>query len=146
MANTQMGAVLQYVRQLGAAPNTTGPIDQQLLQDFSLRRDEAAFTALVQRHGSLVLGVCRSVLGCLEDAEDAFQSTFMVLARKAASIRKGVSLACWLHGVAYRMALQAQSSESGPGPASSPLKRSPGRYGISIAGSGLTEGVLRSCC
>src|SRR5215472_9403475 len=108
MANTQMGAVLQYVRQLGAASDTTGPIDQQLLQDFSLRRDEAAFTALVQRHGSLVLGVCQSVLGCLEDAEDAFQSTFMVLARKVASIRKGASLACRLHGVAYRMALQVQ--------------------------------------
>src|SRR5262249_43733601 len=108
MANTQLGAVLQHVRHLAAAPSVTGPIDRQLLHAFSAHRDEAAFTALVRRHGPLVLGVCRSVLGHLEDAEDAFQATFVVLARKAASIHKSESLVSWLHGVAYRMALQVK--------------------------------------
>jgi RNA polymerase sigma factor (sigma-70 family) len=82
--------------------------DRELLQDFLAESDQAAFTALVQRHGPLVLGVCRRVLHDAHDAEDAFQATFLLLTQKAASIRRREALASWLHGVAYRMAQNAR--------------------------------------
>jgi DNA-directed RNA polymerase specialized sigma24 family protein len=73
------------------------------------RREELAFDALLRRHGSMVLSVSRRVLHHAQDAEDVFQATFLLLARKAASIRKRDSLACWLHGVAHRLALKARA-------------------------------------
>src|SRR2546423_10184395 len=84
--------------------------DGQLLERFVQHRDETAFAALVARHGPLVLGVCRRVLRHQQDTEDAFQATFVVLARKARSICKQTSLASWLYKVAYRIALRARAA------------------------------------
>jgi RNA polymerase sigma factor (sigma-70 family) len=83
--------------------------DARLVAEFVDRRDQAAFTALVQRHGPMVLNVCRRLLCDPNDAEDAFQATFLVLMRKAPSLRRRELLANWLYGVAYRTALHARS-------------------------------------
>jgi RNA polymerase sigma factor (sigma-70 family) len=82
--------------------------DGELLERFRSRREETAFAILVQRHGPLVLGACRRVLGNIPDVEDAFQATFLVLVSKAASIRKQHSVASLLYGVAYRVALKVK--------------------------------------
>src|SRR5215470_14796497 len=74
--------------------------DGDLLWRFSHTRDETAFATLMQRHGPLVLGVCRRVLHDPNDADDAFQATFFVLARKAGSVSQPDRLASWLYGVA----------------------------------------------
>jgi RNA polymerase sigma factor (sigma-70 family) len=84
-----------------------GPTDGQLLARFVASRDEASFATLVRRHGPMVLGVCRRLLGDFHEAEDAFQATFLVLARKAAAIVKRESVGCWLYGVADRTAREA---------------------------------------
>jgi RNA polymerase sigma factor (sigma-70 family) len=84
--------------------------DGQLLECFVTCRDEAAFEALVRRHGPMVLGVCRRVLHHAQDAEDAFQATFLVLVRKANSIHQAELLGNWLYGVAYRTALEARAA------------------------------------
>jgi RNA polymerase sigma factor (sigma-70 family) len=83
--------------------------DGQLLERFIARREEAAFEALVQRHGPMVLGVCRRVLGNHHDAEDAFQATFLILARKAASLGSREAVGNYLYGVAYRTARRAHA-------------------------------------
>ena len=86
-----------------------GMTDGQLLECFVSRRDEAAFAELVHRHGPMVLGVCRRVLRNPEDAEDAFQATFLVLVKKAAALGECDVVGHWLYGVACRVALRACS-------------------------------------
>src|SRR5207302_2719156 len=83
--------------------------DNRLLERFAAHRDEAAFAALLKRHGPMVLGVCQSVLHNLHDAEDAFQAAFLVLARKAGSIQRREAVSSWLHRVAYHLAVKAQA-------------------------------------
>jgi RNA polymerase sigma factor (sigma-70 family) len=99
----------QMLRRLAAVTVPPGQSDADLLRRFLERRDEAAFAALVARHGPLVLGVCRRSLWDDRDAEDAFQSTFLVLARKAKSLRRPERLAGWLHCVANRVASRARA-------------------------------------
>jgi RNA polymerase sigma-70 factor (ECF subfamily) len=84
--------------------------DGQLLERFLAQRDEGAFEVLMRRHGPMVLGVCRRVLGDPHDTEDAFQATFLVLVRKAASLKNGELLGNWLYGAAYRAALEAKAA------------------------------------
>jgi RNA polymerase sigma factor (sigma-70 family) len=98
------------LRQAAGAPALGDRTDRQLLERFVGARDQAAFAALVRRHGPMVHGVCRRVLGDDGEAEDAFQATFLVLARKARSIRRPELLGGWLHGVAYRAAAQARDA------------------------------------
>jgi RNA polymerase sigma factor (sigma-70 family) len=102
----------RVVQDLGRAmlPGADAASDGALLQGFVDRRDESAFAAIVLRHGALVWGVCRRVLGHHHEAEDAFQATFLVLARTAASIRAREMLGSWLYGVAYRTSLKAKAA------------------------------------
>ena len=98
------------LRTLYIAGALGGHSDGQLLDRFIADRDEAAFEVLVRRHGTLVWGVCRRILGSHHDAEDAFQATFLVLARKSASIVPPERLPNWLHGVARQTALKARAA------------------------------------
>jgi RNA polymerase sigma factor (sigma-70 family) len=107
MADTTLNAVLRHVRQI-ASPTLDERGDRELLHAFATQRDEASFAALLRRYGPLVLAVCRRVLHHEQDAEDAFQATFLVLAAKASSIRKQASLSSFLHGVAHRLCLKAK--------------------------------------
>jgi RNA polymerase sigma factor (sigma-70 family) len=110
MPAVRTGAILRHLQQLAETQSAQGLTDRQLLQRFVQRREGDAFAALMRRHGRLVWGVCRHVLRREHDAEDAFQAAFLVLARRAASIRNLDSLASWLHGVAFRLAMNARRS------------------------------------
>jgi len=109
MATHALADVLRYMRRLVAAEEGDDQGDASLLRRFVARRDEAAFAALLQRHAPRVFGVCRQVLGNPHDAEDAFQATFLVLARKAGSVRRGQSLSAWLYRVALNVARTARA-------------------------------------
>jgi len=113
MADGRRGAVamMKSIETLFRVGAVGGMADAELLELFLNRQDaaECAFEALVQRHGSMVLGVCRGILPDSNDAEDAFQATFLILARRASSVRSKGSLGSWLHGVARRVALRAKA-------------------------------------
>jgi RNA polymerase sigma factor (sigma-70 family) len=109
MTAASLSAVAGYVRRIHGH-DTRGLTDPQLLDRFTRHQDEQAFAELVRRHGPMVLLVCRRVLRHEQDAEDAFQATFLVLARKAASIRQRDAVGSWLHQVAHRLALRARAS------------------------------------
>src|SRR5436309_1554217 len=102
MATAVLSTVLHHLHALTDDELT----DAQLLERFVRTGDGATFAGLVRRHGRLVLGVCRRLLGGGPDAEDAFQATFLVLARRAGAIRKQAAVASWLYGAAYRISLQ----------------------------------------
>jgi RNA polymerase sigma factor (sigma-70 family) len=107
MDNRRLNTVLTHLHHL--AGGCGGALtDGQLLGRFVSRHDEAAFELLIRRHGPLVWGVCRRILGSPHDAEDAFQATFLVLIRRAASLDRTRPLSAWLHGVACRVALRAR--------------------------------------
>jgi RNA polymerase sigma factor (sigma-70 family) len=108
MPDVKLKGVVRHIRAVAGAPLFAEVPDRQLLQAFAARGEQPAFAALVERHGPMVLRVCRCVLGHEQDAEDAFQATFLVLAEKAGAIHKQEALACWLHGVARRVALRAR--------------------------------------
>jgi RNA polymerase sigma factor (sigma-70 family) len=108
MPGGQLGALIHFVRRMGDPAGLRHLADQELLERFAERCDGAAFAAILRRHGPLVWGVCHSILHHSHDAEDVFQATFLVLVRKARSIRKRGSLGSWLHGTAYRIAVRAR--------------------------------------
>jgi RNA polymerase sigma factor (sigma-70 family) len=112
MAIPQSATILHHLRQTILRHENAGLTDGQLLRSFLYRRDEAAFEALVRRHGPMVRGVCRRVLRNLEDADDAFQAAFLVLIRKALTLTTREVIGDWLHGVAYRTALKARVAAS----------------------------------
>jgi RNA polymerase sigma factor (sigma-70 family) len=107
MATSQMNRVIQHLHQI--RPDDSRPTDGQLLEAYLRCRDDTAVATLVRRHGPMVWGVCRRVLRHHQDAEDAFQATFLVLHRKAASIGTKELLANWLHGTARLTALKARA-------------------------------------
>jgi RNA polymerase sigma factor (sigma-70 family) len=107
MATSQMSKVSQHLRRLALHDGAT---DGELLRSFVQVRDEAALAALVRRHGPMVWGVCRRLLRSHHDAEDAFQATFLVLVRKAATIRDRKKVANWLYGVAHQTAVRMRAT------------------------------------
>jgi RNA polymerase sigma factor (sigma-70 family) len=109
VAHASGSVLIRHLRRAALCPNGAALTDGQLLELFLLHRDEAAFEALVRRHGPMVLAVCRRVIGNLHDAEDAFQASFLVLARKAASVSPRDAVGNWLYGVAYRTAIRARA-------------------------------------
>jgi RNA polymerase sigma factor (sigma-70 family) len=109
MASGQLGQVWRRLRGLVGNPAAEPLADAHLLERFVAGRDTTAFEALVQRYGPLVLGVCRRVLGNTHDAEDAFQATFLIFARRAASIHSQGAVGSWLCGTAYRVSLKAKA-------------------------------------
>jgi len=110
MADRQFDRVLQHIRRLVGASRSGDPTDGQLLDRFTNQHDESAFAAIVARYGPMVLGVSRRVLQNLHDAEDAFQATFLVLARKASSLSKDRPLGNWLYTVAFHTACKAKAN------------------------------------
>src|SRR5260370_28051075 len=126
---TRLPKVLEQLQEPGE-----GLSDGQLLARFVAARDEASFAAVLRRHGPMVLGVCRRVLRDYHDAEDAFQATFLVLARRAAAVVKRESVGCYLYAIAYHTALEAAASSA----------RRPARERRMLRDRSLVEDVLQA--
>src|SRR5262245_7514844 len=109
MATKEVADVVRFLQGLAGDNPGEELSDDRLIQRFVTRRDEAAFAAILLRHGPLVFGVCRQILRNTHAAEDAFRATFLVLTRKASSIRKRQSLAAWLHRVAVNISRSARA-------------------------------------
>src|SRR5438270_4994798 len=112
MVRSGTATILQHLRGMVLRADGTGMSDGQLLGEFVARRDAAAFESLLGRHGPMVLGVCRRLLPDPHDAEDAFQATFLVLARKAASVRPRERVGSWLYGVARTTAVRLRAANA----------------------------------
>jgi RNA polymerase sigma factor (sigma-70 family) len=104
MARSDLSTLVRHLRWVLSAEQASGLSDAQLLEHFVKEEDETAFAALMHRHGRMVLGVCRRALGNVQDAEDIYQATFVILARNARRIRKRDAIGSWLYQVAYRLA------------------------------------------
>src|SRR6516165_5837456 len=104
MADPRIASIVRHVYKLATQQHTPDASDAHLLEQYIRQRDEAAFAALVRRHGPLVWRVGRRMLCRTQDAEEVYQATFLVLARRAAKIRKPAALASFLYSVAYRIA------------------------------------------
>ena len=111
------GATLRHLRDLFNGGTVRRPDRWPAPGPIRRLRDGPAFAALVARHGPMVAATCRAVLRHEHDVEDAFQATFLVLARKASSVRAGDALGGWLHRVAYRVAVQANIEMTAEAPA-----------------------------
>jgi RNA polymerase sigma factor (sigma-70 family) len=109
MPQTKFGDVLRFLYKACGVQGACDRPDREFLERFLASRDESAFTFLVQRHGPMVIGVSRRVLGDSHEIEDVFQATFLVLAQRARTIRRRESIGSWLHGVAQRIALKERS-------------------------------------
>jgi RNA polymerase sigma factor (sigma-70 family) len=143
MAGSRLHNLLRYFRRATASPDTPAGSDAQLLERFAAARDEDAFELLTRRHGPMVLGVCRRVLGDAHEAEDAFQATFLVLARKAASAARCRSAGAWLYTVAYRVALRARSRRAARNTREQPLDEPVPAGNADPAGEAVTRDVRR---
>src|SRR5262249_8168586 len=108
-ASKPLNGLVQRLRRDALSGDEAGPPDGELLATSVARRDDASFEPLVRRHGPMVMGVCRRILRNHADAEDAFQATFLVLARKAGTLRAKAMVSNWLYGVAHNTALKAKA-------------------------------------
>jgi RNA polymerase sigma factor (sigma-70 family) len=136
MADSRLAAVLGYLRRRASSWGTKHESDAHLVRQFAGSRDPDAFDTLVRRHGALVWHVCRRLLGKTDLADDAFQATWLVFARRAGAIRRPAALSSWLHGVAYRMAREVRGrrkdnqvveTRDRPAPACDPAVEAAGR-------------------
>jgi RNA polymerase sigma factor (sigma-70 family) len=118
MSGRPIDAIRGYLRRYFSVPVASSVSDRQLLEQFAVGGNQAAFALIVQRHGPLVLGVCRRVLGDSDDAADAFQATFLVLLQKAGSLRWHDSVAGWLYEVASRITQKTRARAGRPAPSS----------------------------
>jgi RNA polymerase sigma factor (sigma-70 family) len=112
MARHPLDSVLDRLRNTASQHQDALLTDRQLLEQYIAKRDETAFEALVRRHGPMVLAVCRRVVANHQDADDAFQATFLVLVRKATSVSPPDRVGNWLYGVAYRAALKSKTDSA----------------------------------
>src|SRR6266404_1516817 len=112
MAKAPLDVVVRHIRKIVDVQALVEATDEQLVERFARGHEELAFATLLRRHGPMVLGVSQGILRQREDAEDVFQATFLLLARKAGSIRKRQSVASWLHGVAYRLAVRVKAQRA----------------------------------